>query len=843
MKLPGPRWQRTIPILATIFLAIAAFAQTQPPPDKPRLGDTNALAPNAEDFEKKIWANAKPYLDYALPELEAAVPELKGLHPASSQEELTSLLNHVGETCVDLLQRTPNVISDEEVITEDRTPLVISHGGVEPWTTPAKPERQRFEYLILSRQTPSGGMLEEHRTDKDGRSVTTEDVFSHGFAAEWVILSISNRPESRFRYLGQQEVDKRETFVLAFAQIPGLVKFPARFLSQPGTWVSVLLQGVVWIDSSDFRIVRMREDLLAPRPDIYLEELTSNIRFDEVHIPGAEVSLWLPQDATIEWEFKGTVLQQRHLYSDYRLFAVKTRILPAVSLAEPGAQSQKKTLTFGGESRAYYMFTPIGLATPAPVLILLHGLGHDGKSLIDLWQGLAQTEGIVLVAPDSSDPADWDYRKDSPDFLHAVLGDVESADAVDTGRVYLFGYSTGAVYALYLSTVESEYFAATAVYEGSLPAGNFKLIASAQRKIPISIWVGTDDTSLPLPQVRATRDAFNARGFTAELHEISGHDQNYDAIAGEVNGAAWQFLKINKLERDRNFQTLAQLLYPFSKSDSPSQSDVDIELTPQSFDREAWARAKPYLDDPLPQLTANVPELHGLNPAPDQQPLAELLKKTSAKSLDLLKRMPNIISHESVVTTVEPRGPTSQEKFEYLVLRHEALGEVMLEEYRIDKAKTGAAPHSQGSANAWVLFHPGNLVESRFRYLGRQRMDGHSTVVLAFAQIPDKVKFPGQVNVQGTLVPVLFQGIAWIDESDFRMVRLRTDLLEPRPDFLLRTLTSEVHFSEVRVPELKDPLWLPQEVKITWDFKGQVMQERHRYSNFRLYRSKVKIVM
>ena len=44
------------------------------------------------------------------------------------------------------------------------------------------------------------------------------------------------------------------------------------------------------------------------------------------------------------------------------------------------------------------------------------------------------------------------------------------------------------------------------------------------------------------------------------------------------------------------------------------------------------------------------------------------------------------------------------------------------------------------------------------------------------------------------------------------------------------------------MPELNDPLWLPQQVK-PLGFKGQVMQELHRYSDFRLYRSKVKIVM
>jgi len=142
-----------------------------------------------------------------------------------------------------------------------------------------------------------------------------------------------------------------------------------------------------------------------------------------------------------------------------------------------------------------------------------------------------------------------------------------------------------------------------------------------------------------------------------------------------------------------------------------------------------------------------------------------------------------------------------------------------------------------------VLFHPGNLVESRFRFLGHQRMDGHATLVLAFAQIPDKVKFPGQVDFGGTSIPVLFQGIAWIDESDFRIVRLRKDLLAPRPDIYLRTLTSEVRFSEVRLPETADPLWLPQEATITWDFKRQVVQQLHQYSGFHLYRSKTKIVM
>lgn len=55
----------------------------------------------------------------------------------------------------------------------------------------------------------------------------------------------------------------------------------------------------------------------------------------------------------------------------------------------------------------------------------------------------------------------------------------------------------------------------------------------------------------------------------------------------------------------------------------------DLALNPETFERSVWASAKPYLDDPLPQLIDIVPELHGLDATPDQVSLADLLKKTA----------------------------------------------------------------------------------------------------------------------------------------------------------------------------------------------------------------------
>jgi hypothetical protein len=305
------------PALLTIVVVAASFAHPQEPPSIPQFQPNNDIFLKWSDVEKNIWLNAKPYLDDQLPELEVEVPELKGFEPAASQEQLSFILSGVGQKCVHLLRRTPNVISNETVIT--RTP-------------PSKVWQQKFGYLMLYRETPSGIVLEEYRTDSHGHSLPNQPLagpFSQGFASMWVRLLPANQRESRFRYLGQEEMDKHKTFVLGFAQLPDKVKFPGQFMLA-GSRISILYQGIVWIDSSDFRIVRMREDLLAPRPDADLEKFSAEVLFNEVHIPKATSSLWLPGEAIVEWKFKGQFAQQRHVYSHYRLYGVTTRILPGI---------------------------------------------------------------------------------------------------------------------------------------------------------------------------------------------------------------------------------------------------------------------------------------------------------------------------------------------------------------------------------------------------------------------------------------------------------------------------------------------------------------------------------
>ncbi|MCP5103187.1 MAG: hypothetical protein GY950_07410 [bacterium] len=61
----------------------------------------------------------------------------------------------------------------------------------------------------------------------------------------------------------------------------------------------------------------------------------------------------------------------------------------------------KETLTVSGSERTYFLFIPAGLdrAKPAPAILLLHGSGRDGLSLVAKWLKLAKKEGVSKSLP------------------------------------------------------------------------------------------------------------------------------------------------------------------------------------------------------------------------------------------------------------------------------------------------------------------------------------------------------------------------------------------------------------------------------------------------------------
>jgi hypothetical protein len=293
----------------------------------------------------------------------------------------------------------------------------------------------------------------------------------------------------------------------------------------------------------------------------------------------------------------------------------------------------------------------------------------------------------------------------------------------------------------------------------------------------------------------------------------------------------------------------------------PQDLQSPPDETPASRQRRLYNESKPYLNDSLFELQKAMPELRGLKAG--EKDLPTLLTDVGQEIEKLSLQMPNLISREDVTQTSpgSRSGHSSNQQFNYLILVRRTTTGAEMSEYRTDlqnrsigqPGEDPRAPTAHGFVLAWAYFHPTVRTESQFRYLGRQKIDGRNAYVVAFTQTPGLVHAPGEIRVGRESFPMLYQGVAWIDESSFRILRLRTDLLTPQPEAQLQNLTTTVDFAEVRIPHSSLRLWLPRMAVVEWetvprnsvDLSPTVASgryiERHLYSHYHLYQVEIKI--
>jgi poly(3-hydroxybutyrate) depolymerase len=223
-------------------------------------------------------------------------------------------------------------------------------------------------------------------------------------------------------------------------------------------------------------------------------------------------------------------------------------------LTSSKAQITKQTIEFGGKKRAYYLYVPEKVASKPALILTLHGSGRDGSSLVEKWKDIADQEGFILAGPNSMDPTRWSSRDDSEEFLRELVEQLIGQYSIDPKRVFLFGHSAGAVYALNLSMSQSEYFAATAIHAGSWRSSEeLNIVRLAKRKTPIAIIVGDVDQYFPLDSVKKTEELLKSNQFPIQVTVMKGHDHWYYDLAKDINRNAWAFLKQHSLDADPKF--------------------------------------------------------------------------------------------------------------------------------------------------------------------------------------------------------------------------------------------------------------------------------------------------
>lgn len=299
-----------------------------------------------------------------------------------------------------------------------------------------------------------------------------------------------------------------------------------------------------------------------------------------------------------------------------------------------------------------------------------------------------------------------------------------------------------------------------------------------------------------------------------------------------------------------------------------------------------------YVDEPIEQLKRMVPGLSeirveaaenangGTSPVAAQDKTASILNQASAVVADLFHRMPNLIAKEEVKgpadTTLKNARPsqpslglstresepgftqqglaitqTRTRVYTYRIVHKQApAGGSEFEELRTDAHDKPIddsdhrvrAPFSVGFATTGLFFSPGNLQESHFRYVGEQKIGNRETYALAFAQIPDHEDLRTVIESSYGHCSTLIQGVAWIDQSTFQIVRMQTDLLTPLPGIQLNQLRSDIAYGAVKIRAINVTLWLPTEVETQWQTAYLAGEEIHLYSHYRLFQSTARIL-
>ena len=184
-----------------------------------------------------------------------------------------------------------------------------------------------------------------------------------------------------------------------------------------------------------------------------------------------------------------------------------------------------------------------------------------------------------------------------------------------------------------------------------------------------------------------------------------------------------------------------------------------------------------------------------------------------------------------------------RQKFRYLCLIESQPRGPVVNEYRADSTGSLTTPRglkenlmiTSGFVSAPLLLHPTYQKESTYRYLGRQKLQGTTAYVVAFAQNPAKARIRGSFSCGENSESTYVQGLVWIDEQTHNIVHLKTDLLMPLAPVKLNQQTTEIDFREVHFHSLEQKFWLPSEVTVTIDWGGRLLRNKHEYSDFKIF--------
>ena len=206
---------------------------------------------------------------------------------------------------------------------------------------------------------------------------------------------------------------------------------------------------------------------------------------------------------------------------------------------------------------------PKNEAGTPPLLLLLHGFGSNEHDLYGLTPFLDERFLIISArAPNTLGPEsyawfDLDFTSQGPvinpeqaessrKILITFLNEAVTAYGADPARVYLMGFSQGAIMSASVALTQPELVTGVVMMSGRILPEIQPLIASKEELagLPFIVVHGTADTVLSITYGRASRELLSSLPVELTYHEYSmGHEVSQESLKAVTT---WLTEQLNK---------------------------------------------------------------------------------------------------------------------------------------------------------------------------------------------------------------------------------------------------------------------------------------------------------
>jgi hypothetical protein len=223
--------------------------------------------------------------------------------------------------------------------------------------------------------------------------------------------------------------------------------------------------------------------------------------------------------------------------------------------------------------------------------------------------------------------------------------------------------------------------------------------------------------------------------------------------------------------------------------------------------------------------------------------LDQLLNRAGTSVAKFLDQLSAVTCNEEVLQEkLSPKGKAEahvESSFEYLVLLQSQSDEPMLFESRHLLHEAHAKKNvplliSNGFATQLLIFHPYYQPSFRFERLADVQANGKTYAQVRFQHVKGRPT-PAVLLLRGREYPISFSGVARIDSDSGVIEQITTELGGSMEDVGLKSLRSEVEYSQVGFPRDTKMYWLPAQATVEVNTPRQHWKNVHRFTSYHLF--------